>query len=233
VKDMERFISEKGYTLKQLILAVRKEYIEQLKKLEELSDLVIPVSRRVDKLEFSLSSGLTSTRLRCDAIKKINKLDELLKRTDKIILSSFEYEPHKMIPYVRKDTALFDDLKDEILSSDYVKNMGIVSRFASNNDDCLLQTNAEEVIFTRKHDRNHPAQQIVYKDVDSLILSNDTTIADAYNMLNITIPNHCVNDYQKKIMDAVENPYSLRVIDARKANEIEETNGVVLIARRK
>ena len=230
---MERKISEKGYTLRELILAVRNEYLKELSKLDELGSLVKPVSRRVDRLEFRFSGGLTSTDLKCDVIKKITKLDELLKRTDKIILSTFSYEPHRMIPYIRTDIDRFEDLKDEIMTSEYVTNMNNVSSFTSNTDEYLLQTNAEEILLTRKENKYHPAQNIAFKDGDSLYLCEGTEIADVYNMMNVDIPAKALTEYQKGIMKKVENPFALRIVDVRKANEIEDLNSVIVLAKRK
>ena len=230
---MERKISEKGYTLRELILAVRNEYLKELSKLDELASLVKPVSRRVDRLEFRFSGGLTSTDLKCDVIKKITKLDELLKRTDKIILSTFSYEPHRMIPYIRTDIDRFEDLKDEIMGSEYVNNMNNVSSFTSNTDEYLLQTNAEEILLTRRENKYHPMQHIVFKDGDSLYLSEDTEIADVYNMMNVDIPKNALTEYQRKIMKTIENPFALRVVDVRKADEIEDLNSVIVLAKRK
>ena len=230
---MERKISEKGYTLRELILAVREEYLKELSKLEELGSLVKPVSRRVEKIEFKFSGGLKTTELKCDVIKKINKLDELLKRTDRVILTSFEYEPHRMIPYIRKDIDRFENLKDEIMGGDYVNHMNNVSCFETPIDEYLLQTNAEEILLTRKGNKYHGPQHIVFRDGDSLYLSDNTEIADVYNMLNVDIPENALTDYQKTIMNKVENPFALRVVDARKADEINDTKSIVVLAKRK
>ena len=230
---MERKISEKGYTLRELILAVRNEYLKELAKLEELSSLVIPVSRRVDRIEFKFSGGLKTTELKCDVIKRINKLDELLNRTNKIILTSFEYEPHRMIPYIRKDIDRFEDLKDEITSSDYFNHMNNVSSFETLSDEYLLQTNAEEILLTRMENKYHSQQHIVFRDGDSLYLSDNTEIADVYNMLNVDIPENALTGYQREIMKQVENPFALRVVDVRKADELEDTNSIVVLAKRK
>jgi len=230
---MERKIIEKGYTLRELILAVRNEYLKELSKLDELGKLVKPVSRRVDRLEFRFSGGLKSTEIKCDVIKKITKLDELLKRTDKIILSTFSYEPHRMIPYIRTDIDRFENLKDEIMASDYVNNMNNVSRFETNTDEYLLQTNAELILLTRMENKYHPQQHIEFKDGDTLYLSDGTEIADVFNMLNIDIPATSLTNYQKNIINDVKNPFALRVVDARKADEIVDTKSIIVLAKRK
>ncbi len=228
---MESKIIEKGYTLKTLILAVREEYLKELKKLDELGDLVIPVSRRVDRLEFGFSGGVTANDIKCDVIKRITKLDQLLHRTDKVVLSTFLYEPHRMIPYVRKDIDRFEELKDEIMFGEYMNHMNSVSRFKSGIEDYLLQTNAEEVRLTRSENTYHPTQSIVFRDGDSLYLSEDTEMADAFNMLNVAIPSKSLTGYQKQIMSTV-NPFALRVVDARKAHELEPTESVVILAKK-
>ena len=230
---MERKIRDKGYTLRELILAVRTEYLKQLIKLEKLGDLVIPVSRRVDRLEFKFSGGLTTTELRCEVIKKITKLDELLGRTDKIILSTFSYEPHRMIPYIRKDIDKFENLRDEIMESDYVNKINNVARFKTNMEEYLLQTNAEEVLLTRMENKYHPQQNISFQDGNSLYLSEGTEIADVLNMMNVELPDSALTEYHKSIMDKVNNPFALRVVDERKINEIDPANSVIVLAKRK
>ena len=75
-------------------------------------------------------------------------------------------------------------------------------------------------------------REILYKEGESLYLGENTEIADALNLLNTRLPANLMPDYHVSLMDKVENPFALRVVDVRKANEIKDTKSVVVLAKK-
>ena len=105
-------------------------------------------------------------------------------------------------------------------------------KFSDKSNRYLLQTTVEDIRLTQLSKKANGQKEILFKDGDSLYLGKNTEIADAFNMLNAQLPAEDMPEYQVRLMDSVEDPYALRVVDARKADTIEKTNNIVVLAKR-
>ena len=224
---------KKNYTIKELILACREEYLKQLVELEKMNELVIPLSHKSDRVRFELAGSVIYSDIVCNVIKKITFLDKLLNRTDERILSTYSESSCGAIPYFIKDVSKFDKIKDGIRESDYFNGMSKVSQFKSGVNNYLLQTSVGDIRVTRRATKTSPAAGFYFTEGKFFTLDNNTEIADLYNILNAELPESAMTEYQKQIVDKVEDPFALRIVDVRKADEVKSDKGVIVLARRK
>jgi hypothetical protein len=227
---MERKVEK--YTVRDLILGTREAYLKQYAELDKLHNLVKPITGSTADIQFRLKGSIISADLVCDVIKNYNRLERLLKiKRDKKIYS-YSLQSYGMIPYIHKDAEKFEEIKEGIVNSDYFQNMGSVVTFRDNNSSYLLQTTVEDIRFQKLAKTEDKQREILYKEGDSLYLGENTEIADALNLLNTRLPADLMPDYHVSLMDKVENPFALRVVDVRKANEIKDTKSVVVLAKK-
>ena len=111
--------------------------------------------------------------------------------------------------------------------------MNHVSEFKSGSNSYLLQTTVGDIRITRKGNNVCGPAGFSFSGGNLMTLDHDTEIADAYNILNAEIPESAMTDYQRQIIDTVEDPFALRIVDVRKAGEIKPTRGVIVLAKRK
>jgi hypothetical protein len=224
---------EKKYTIKELLLACREEYLKQLVELEKLNKLAIPLSPKSDRVKFELSGSVLYSDIICNVMKKITKIDRLLKHTDDKVLTSYNESSCRTIPYVLKDVEKFEAIKSSIKDSGYFKGMNNVAEFKSGPNNYLIQTTVGDIRITRKGNKISRPAGFSFSGGNLMTLDHDTEIADAYNILNAEIPAAAMTEYQRQIIDTVEDPFALRIIDVRKAGEVKQTRGVVVLAKRK
>ena len=227
---MERKVQK--YTVRDLILGAREEYLKEMEELDKLRDLVEPLSGFTSDVEFKLKGSIISSDLVCDVVKKYTILDKLLRRKGNRKLYSYSLLSCGVIPYIQKDVEKFEDIKANIIESEYFNNMGSVMKFSDKSNRYLLQTTVEDIRLTQLSKKANGQKEILFKDGDSLYLGKNTEIADAFNMLNAQLPAESMPEYQVRLMDSVEDPFALRVVDARKADTIEKTNNIVVLAKR-
>ena len=224
---------EKKYTIKELILACREEYLKQLAELEKMSELAIPLSPKSDRIKFEMSGSVLYSDIVCNVMKRITFLDKLLKKTDERVLTSFYESSCKTIPYVLKDVDKFESIKEGIIESGYFNGMNNVAQFKSGANDYLIQTTVGDIRITRRATNTSPAVGFYFTEGNTFTLDNNTEIADVLNILNAELPAEAMTSYQREIVDQVEDPFALRVVDARKADEVKSEKGVVVLAKRK
>jgi hypothetical protein len=227
VNIMERKVER--YTVRDLILGTRKAYLKEYEELNKLKALVQPIDGLSSEVNFRLSGSILSSELVCDVIRKTNKLDKLLRRKKKY---TYDVQSCGVIPYVHKDAEQFEDIKDGIMASDYFNKMGFALRFNDNHDHYLLQTTVEDIRLNKYSSNVNKEKEILFTGGDTLYLGNDTEIADALNMLNARLPINHMSEYHRSLMESVEDPFALRIVDARKANEIQDTKSIVVLAKR-
>ena len=227
---MERKVEK--YTVRDLILGTREAYLKQYAELDKLHNLVKPITGSKADIQFRLRGSIISADLVCDVIKNYNRLEKLLKNKRDRKIYSYSLQSCGMIPYIHTDAEKFEEIKEGIVNSDYFQNMGSVVTFRDNSGSYLLQTTVEDIRFQKLARTEDKRREILYKEGESLYLGENTEIADALNLLNTRLPASLMPDYHVSLMDKVENPFALRVVDVRKANEIKDTKSVVVLAKK-
>ena len=111
--------------------------------------------------------------------------------------------------------------------------MSKVSQFKSGVNNYLLQTSVGDIRVTRRATKTSPAAGFYFTEGKFFTLDNNTEIADLYNILNAELPESAMTEYQKQIVDKVEDPFALRIVDVRKVDEVKSDKGVIVLARRK
>lgn len=207
---------DKIYTLKQVLFALRKEYVEVQKQLNELNKYV-SASNKVKSCNFYLRGNPCNVYLYLE--KKKNLLEkigflaipyiyesELDHNVSEKIEKEYYYYNKEMCSIT--DTEKLKETAKKIIHTDFAKNIvenkGInmpcvekeFSFFSIRTGDMTLINgiNAERPFF----------RYFAPKDILQLINEKRITCDDIFNILNIKLNGNCLSEYYYNILDNYE-----------------------------
>ena len=231
------------YSLKQILFALRKEYIEVEKKLKELEKYV-NITGEIDDISFHIHDFNVPKTIDMYLRKKQTILDRIRETlgltgiyTRGVAFWMVPSEIEQACYWKRKKVCSITDLdgftKDikEIVESDFVKNTILDVICENNNFD--LNINARGISL---YDKEECFSTIDYYSKDNVLSvesKKDIITPDyIYNLFNIEFGRERFNDYYKGIIDNYEEK-EIDIIDTFDSNHskleiIEEPKKLIL-----
>lgn len=237
------------YTLKEIILGLRQEYLIHQEKLQELKQLCEMNPKKVADFNFYTYKGEyeKGASLFCDYIPKPNFLRRAItaycEKTNLIIYGSniatlvndnnrYYFLRHKYPVHIKGDkhsNLEFYDIASEIINSEFANNIGL-RHFEMHESDIVASVNIGSEgldLFIRNSYDNIPTSILEY------LVADDTLSFCAYDnqqlnsqylkmALDVAIPSERLSEYHKGIIDYSENtkkPLILEPFEACSDNE--------------
>lgn len=190
-----------SYTLQQIILGLRNEYLNHKKNMAKLNSLL-----NYDKLEFeSLALFIYKLQVYCkySLVNKdnylLNKIKEILGKKESSKISIVELEECLRLVYIKKELE-FKKIMSYILNTEFCKNIDQNIVF-SNNDDLMDIKFGTSSLHYRLFDSYNQAKldDLYYNpSKDSLIVKNrynNVTIDQLKSALALNVNTNLLNEY--------------------------------------
>ena len=231
------------YKLRQILFALRKEYIEVERKLRELEKYVNVIDD-IDDISFkihdfndskNIDMYLTKKQTIIDKIREVIGLPGIYTRgvafwmVPEEIDAAYYWKKDKVCSITDLDD--FSKSINEILESDFVKN--VKANITSKKEDFLLKNNAGGINLVKKENNFVP---VSYSSDDRCIniKRNESRITSNYinALFNIEFKKDNFNDYYRDIIDGYEDK-EIKVINDFSSNYadievIEEPKKLIL-----